>query len=395
MLIHGKPFDEIIEKDLQALIDGNVAEGKQIEYKLTLPNNSDKDKKEFLADISSFANSVGGYIFYGISEDNGLPVELIGLKDVDPDGQVLRLENLLRDAIAPRIPGLTIRAIPLETSDYIIAIMIPRSWASPHMVIFASVSRFFARNSAGKYPLDVFELRAAFTASTLETDRIRNFHSDRLRKIISGDMPVKIIDGPKAVLHLIPVGVLGAGTHHDLKEFQLSNNREMLAPIYADHGSNFRFNFDGVITFERYARSELPVSYLQLFRNGIIESVTTTLFNTEQSPLSIYSQVFEKELINALTRFFKITDKLEIEPPHFIMLSLLNVQGYNLPAKSRIVGYGANIIDRNDLIVPEVLVEDIKLPPHTILRPLFDAVWNAAGQPQSPFYDEDGNWNPE
>ena len=394
MLIHGKPFDEIVEKDLRALIDDGVAEGKQIEYKLSLPNNSDKDKKEFLADISSFANLAGGYVFYGISEDNGLPIELVGLKDINPDDQKLRLENLLRDAIAPRIPGLAIEAIPLKNSNHIIAIKTPRSWASPHMVTFAGGSRFFARNSSGKYPLDIFELRAAFAASTFETDRIRNFHLDRLGKIISGETPVKIVDGPKVALHLIPVSALGTGIQYDLKEFQIS--REILAPIYEDYGSSFRFNFDGVLTYKKYPRSETLVSYLQLFRNGIIESVTTTLFGPDERPPIIMMYLFENRLIEALGRFFKITEKLEIEPPHFIMLSLFNVKGYKLPIGSRIVGFDANIIDRNDLIIPEVLVdEDIKLAPHTILRPLFDAVWNAAGQPQSPYYDANGNWNPK
>ena len=55
-----KNIDQITEEDLQALIDNSVLEGKTIEYKQSLPSNSDSDKKEFLADISSFANASGG-----------------------------------------------------------------------------------------------------------------------------------------------------------------------------------------------------------------------------------------------------------------------------------------------------------------------------------------------
>ncbi len=50
-------IDQITEDDLHALIENSISEGKTIEYKQELPNNSDSAKKEFLADVSSFANA--------------------------------------------------------------------------------------------------------------------------------------------------------------------------------------------------------------------------------------------------------------------------------------------------------------------------------------------------
>jgi predicted HTH transcriptional regulator len=179
MLIHGKQFSELEETDLQSLIEDQVAEGKYIEYKKSLPGNSDRDKKEFLADVSSFSNSAGGYIFYGICESNGLPVELVGIHGIDPDAEILRFENLLRDAIAPRLTGLSIRAIQIEGNASILALNITKSWASPHMVTFAGSSRFFARNSAGKYQLDVFELRSAFNATNIVAENLNKFRTER------------------------------------------------------------------------------------------------------------------------------------------------------------------------------------------------------------------------
>ena len=160
MFIHGKQFSELDQTDLQSLIDDQVAEGKSVEYKSSLPGTSDNDKKEFLADVSSFSNSAGGYLFYGITEENGLPKELIGLDGINPDAEILRLENLLRDAIRPRIPGLITRSITIKDKGSVIAIHLPKSWVSPHMVTFGRWSKFFARNSAGKYQLDVFEYSA-------------------------------------------------------------------------------------------------------------------------------------------------------------------------------------------------------------------------------------------
>jgi schlafen family protein len=395
MLIHGKQFADLEESDLRSLVDDQVAEGKTIEYKSALPNNSDRDKKEFLADISSFSNSAGGYIFFGISETNGLPIDIGGLRDIDPDAQILRFENLLRDSISPRLPGISIRAIPIENNGPVLAIHIPKSWASPHMVTYAGVSKFFSRNSAGKYPLDVFELRSAFNATNIEGEQLRTFRTDRIGKIISNETPVALEAKAKVILHLIPISAFVSGLQYDLREFQDAPNRENLAPISATYGSNLRFNFDGILTYEQYNRSEPAVSYLQLFRNGIIESVNTSLFEPENSPPYIPSIIFEQDLIYALGRFSIIQNVLETEPPYFLLLTLLGVQGYNLPTRARTFGHHNNLIDRNDLLVPEILVEDITLPAATILRPAFDAIWNAAAQPQSPFYDTEGNWNPK
>jgi len=393
MFIHGKPFSELDETDLQSLIDDQVPEGKIIEYKSSLLGNSDKNKKEFLADVSSFSNSAGGYLFYGINEVGGLPQELIGLCDINPDAQILRLENLLRDGIAPRIPNLKIRSIAIENKGPVIAIYLPKSWVSPHMVTFAGSSKFFTRNSAGKYPLDVFELRLAFDATNVEGERLRTFRTDRIGRIVAGETPIPLEEQAKVIMHLIPVSAFDTGVQYDLRELQLSPNPENLAPIDATYGSNLRFNFDGILTFEKPSNTDPAISYLQVFRNGIIESACTSLFRYREKIHFIPSIVFEEEIVQSLGKFFKVHNTLEIEPPYFLLISLVGVEGYNLPTK-KIYGYSDNIIDRNDLLVPEILVEDSSLPPETILKPAFDAIWNAAGQPQSPFYDKEGNWNP-
>ncbi len=98
-----RPLEAIEESDLQALVDNQVAERKTFEYKAVLPGNADADKKEFLADVSSFANASGGDLIYGIREQSGVPVELSGLELSDVDAEILRLESCIQTAIAPRL----------------------------------------------------------------------------------------------------------------------------------------------------------------------------------------------------------------------------------------------------------------------------------------------------
>ena len=63
-----RDFDAITKADIEALVANAVAEGRALEYKQQLPGNGDEDKKEFLADVSSFANAGGGDIVFGVVE---------------------------------------------------------------------------------------------------------------------------------------------------------------------------------------------------------------------------------------------------------------------------------------------------------------------------------------
>ena len=62
MILDLKPLDTIREEDLYLLISDGIIEGKTIEYKRDSYGNTDDSKKEFLKDVSSFANTSGGFL---------------------------------------------------------------------------------------------------------------------------------------------------------------------------------------------------------------------------------------------------------------------------------------------------------------------------------------------
>ncbi|MGQ9705108.1 MAG: AlbA family DNA-binding domain-containing protein [Actinomycetota bacterium] len=136
------PLSSVSERDLLALVENKVAEAKYIEYKEALSGNSDGSKKEFLADVTSFANASGGDIIFGIREEDGVPIELCGLEKIKPDREIARLENIVRDGISPRIVGKDIRAIELQNGTAAMILRVPRGWALPHMVVFQRDFRF-------------------------------------------------------------------------------------------------------------------------------------------------------------------------------------------------------------------------------------------------------------
>ncbi|MGB3208426.1 MAG: ATP-binding protein [Crinalium sp.] len=389
-----KTFDLIVKNDIESLIINQVPESRTIEYKEKLPGNSDEDKKEFLADISSFANSSGGDIIYGIEElrdgngkPTGLPNTIKELNGINTDAEIRKLENSIRDGIAPRINGIQTIAVNGFANGSVIIIRIPKSWTSPHIVTFKNSSKFYSRNSAGKYPLDVTEIRAAFALSEALPDRIRRFRDERIAKIIANETPVTLTSGAKIVLHLLPIAFFEAVTQIDIHKIKNSSN---LPPINTGSWTS-RYNFDG---FVRYAIlnnpqfSHISNSYVQLFRYGAIEAVYE--FPSPDRKL-IPSSSYEKYLISAIPKYLEVEQELELLPPIFLMLSLIGVKGYQLSINSPFSNQ-SHPIDRDVLLLPEAIVEDYKSKASDILRPAFDTVWQSAGWEGSQNYDEKGNW---
>ena len=220
MPFRNKTLESIEESDLQELIENGVLEGKFLEYKKSLPGETDSEKKEFLADVSSFANAAGGQLILGIRESDNVPTEVCGTEVSTPDKEIQRLENMVRDGIDPRLPGVSMRHLNLQNSRTAFIMRIPRSFASPHMVTLRGHSKFYSRNSIGKYPLDVDELRAAFVLSEATADRIRNFRIERLGRIIAGETPVPMDDVAKIVLHVIPLGAFDPSANLDLSAME-------------------------------------------------------------------------------------------------------------------------------------------------------------------------------
>jgi len=389
MPLRRERLDSITEGHLQALISNNVCERKALEYKTELPGNSDADKREFLADVSSFANASGGDMIYGIEAKSGVPARLNGLA-IAGDKEILRLEEIIQNGVAPRIPGIATRAVPLQNSKFALIVRIPRSWALPHMVTFKNLSRFYSRNSAGKYQLDVSEIRAAFALSEVAAERIRDFRTARLGNIIAGEIPVALLTNPKMVLHIVPLEAFDPAARFDLSI--LASNLRNLRPINAS-GTSFRYNLDGFLTFSVVEPPRTASSYVQVFRNGIIEAVEASLLDDRDA--GIPSLSYEQELLEALPRFLCCQEQLGVKPPLFIMATMLGVRGYTLAVSKRLSGIGrrhVHHIDRDVLTVPEVLVESFDCDPHQIMKPVFDAVWNAAGWKRSMNYNDEGRW---
>jgi len=381
-----KRLEDIAEDDLIALIEDQVREGRTIDYKRELPRGDDKSKKEFLADVSSFANTSGGDLIYGMDEEEALPTEIVGLQSGDLDKERQRLESIMASGLEPRI-RYEVRDINCADDKIVLVLRIDRSWSGPHRVVFQQSDRFWGRNSSGKYPLDVNELRAAFTLSSTVLERIRAFRTDRIIAISNNETPVPMNPGPKMVMHCIPIESFAGQPQYNVIPFL--KNRALRA--IGNKGYCYRLNLDGLLVGDGQG-PYIGDTYTHLYRNGLIEAVTGPgwVFQRDNQRW-IASAGYEKALLDYLPVCFHVFKEIGASTPIVVALTLTNVQGLAMSIPASFILYNT-LIDRQTLTLPESVVEGSPIEPVKILKPMFDLVWNACGYEVSMNFDKDGRW---
>jgi predicted HTH transcriptional regulator len=100
---------------LLQLITNSIEENQELEYKESgALQRDDKKVLEITKDVSSFANSNGGVLIYGLNE-NQTNKHLPG--DIDPiDRNAIKkewLEQIINSKIRPRIHGLKINVVTI------------------------------------------------------------------------------------------------------------------------------------------------------------------------------------------------------------------------------------------------------------------------------------------
>lgn len=387
-----KQLDQIGFADIDAFVQESWPEGKTVEYKRDTYGTSDANKKELLKDVSSFANTLGGDIYIGINEDKGVPSSIPGISIPNVDSEKLRLEGIIRNGIEPRI-DFSVHAVETPASTTVLILRINESLLAPHRVVFGgSFGEFWARSSAGKFSMDTDELRRAFTLSDSVYEQIRSFRQDRVMKVLRDDTPVPMLAGAKLILHLIPVS-----SFRSRQRFDVTSSHDFatkFTPIVAQNW-DYRVNLDGHVNYAGGSNEGGCFSYTQFFRNGIIEAVLSDIVRVAEGGAKIMeAEYYERSLtqrLRLMDQFMNGYRELEIEPPIWCFLSFVGVKGARIPAE----GYFPDErreIDRDVLLLPEENIGNLGASGTSILRPLFDLVWNASGYARSPNFDINGNW---
>ena len=380
-----KPLAAITEVDLQALIESGRMEDRTLDYKAELALRSESEKRDFANDIAAFANRDGGDLVVGISDEDGRPVGLVlgPIHEVDVERQ--RIVSVLSSLLEPRVPDVQVHAVSVSTGCFAVVIRVAQSWLAPHMFRGDGLWRFYLRESGQKVPMDVTQIRDSFLRSGSLRERTRRFVDSRVGAILAGDTPVSLKQGMSLSVHLTPssIGIPAA-------EIAIQNLRRDYLTLFAPFMANpdYRFNIDGFVSYRVLSdETRRTTVYCQIFRDGSVEAVTSAI---DVDPTQVNPDRIEKFLVDGCGNLLDYLLGNGQSLPYLISTTLFHVRGagyflsrYDRPSPNE-------VFDRDVVRVPEVLIDRVDVPTDIYLRPVFDALWQAAGHPACPRYGPSG-----
>lgn len=385
-------FENIKPADLMRLVDEKVSENRLLEYKQELPiRRKEGDAKEFLADVSAFANAAGGGIIYGFTEEvdatgkkTGRPGKAVGVQITEEsvDEIVRRLHQLSHSGLDPAIPGLRIREIVADGKSFIV-LRIPRSWVAPHMVSLDATSRFFVRIDNAKIMMDREQIRQAFLFSETTRKHIDRFRDERLGRILSGDIGVPLQNSWQRILHLVPTGAFNGSISLDFSvvDFFAGNS-----PKFAGALSR-RFNVDGILCATDVTGESPSRRFIQVFRTGIIEFITTGDIDLPGVRGDVPGIGTENRSFTEIANCLEFYRSQSVPMPIIAMLSFLNMRGRRLRMQDDALSRSEYSFDRSTIVLPGLVLDSYDIEIKTALMALVDAFWQSGGHRRSPSYD--------
>jgi hypothetical protein len=315
------------EKALKQFIDERAIEGLQLEFKRELNPHSDDGRSELLENVVSIANAAGGHLLIGVAEalstDGkrlGYAGEAAGIQVPNKDNFKLAIKNALRDSIEPRLPRIDVHFVPAREGNQVVVIRLPKSNVL-HLIRKRTWYKCLSRNSAGKFQLDVAQIRDAFLSGEQLPQRMRFFRAERLAKIAADETPLPIVDDPRIVIHLLPEASF-ASTPPSL-DIRPATHHYIQGPFTSL--ANRIFNLDGFMawTGEPGGRS---IAYLQAFRTGAFEGVETGVGGASAGDKRINPAV-DGYIINGLHRYLQVASALGTEPL-YVAIALVGAKGF-------------------------------------------------------------------
>jgi hypothetical protein len=271
-----------------------------------------------------------------------------------------------------------IHPVACGNGRHVLVIRAHRSWIAPHRVLLND--KFYGRNSAGKYPLDVSELRTAFTLSETTAERIRNFRKERLMKIAGGETPLLLHPGAAMIIHVVPLSTFASGRTIDIVQAVATGHVMALPPGRMGLSNNYAANLDGFVTFTNQP-NEPANAYAQLFRSGAVEGVDLLGRDDQKQASFLSGPVFENTAVSAIRNYLMFVNSIDLGFPVYLFLSFCGMRNCFLRTRAEIgIGYyDAGPLRQDVIVLPEVPLDSASTDVPTAMRPVFNTVWNAFG----------------
>lgn len=209
---------------------------------------------------------------------------------------------------------------------------------------------------------------------------------NRIKDLEENNISNDIIDGAKFAVHLIPLESIAKNLQLSIKELKHTLS---LKPFYTT-GWDDKINKDGFCTFAKWPGYNEPHSYVQFFRNGIIESVDSGILMPRDGVKYIPFIKFEKDIIQHIREnYLKALRNIGVKLPIAINITLFNVSDYFVSVNPK---YPRDRISESTLRLPPVIINSWEENIATLLKSSFDIMWNHCGFEGSLNYDSNGEW---
>lgn len=383
-----KQLFAIVEADLQDLIAQRVEEGVTLEFKRDLPSDDRDSRKEFLADICSFANTKGGDITYGIDEDS--EGRAGGLRPIvfNPDDCITKLSNIISDGLEPRLHGVTMAAISVATGGNLLVIRIPRSFSGIHRS--ARDGHFWIRESKSKRQLDVPGITARVAELLGREDRLQDFFARRYAAVGSNTYPLNLVAGPKLVVHMLPARDVLSGEELDLKPL-LEAGRFPVLPV--GMGSMVSHTFEGVLHHSPVQEGAVRAATM-LFRSGVVEGVGAIVpRHAPADYVNLPLESIETACVEFLEKALPIASRLLFGGwPVTVRIAVVGADQRLGRSLNQELGWHfeelAVRVHTPVLTLPDLFIEEPPTSVPLMLRPQFDRLWQSWGYPRAYSFTE-------
>lgn len=368
----------ITRADLQGLIDNQVFENRELEYKdysfaAGKFNLQDKQRDKFMKEIAAFANTNGGTIIIGMQEDeNRLPTRLsgasMGLGDFD--SWLSSFKQIVLSRIRPHLHGINCVPVALDNDNIAIVISIPKSYARPHSFWDGNKDEFFMRHVNGIMYMDIDDLRKEFLYTNGLQDKIRDFKRERISMILANECVGDLGNLAKLVIHIIPEWSFELGNSVDLKQI---DGNPSVHPL-SGNSWNFRYNADGYCIFDVNHSTNQIKTYTQFFRNGVIEATEIRCISGYRDR-EVYNWLsLQGRLMRIIADYGDHLEMLNVPKPWHISATLLNAKGYVTDT-----GWDTSAPIERDIVnsLESICTEEYSL--QDALKQVFNSLSNAFG----------------
>lgn len=381
-----KSLQDVTSEDFDELCSSRTPESRFLEFKRDLPGPKDKDRFEFVKDVSAFANADGGDLIYGIEEQDGSALSIAAIKDVGPDAVELRLRQILDAALEPRLNQLQIQCVPVS-DGLVVIVRVPSNANGPFRVIQNSNSRFVIRDVNYVRDMTFSEIRSAFSADREFRSFVATQQKAAVHAISEGATWRPLLEGPALAFQIIPFACASGRMDFDVIN---AFNGQHYMNMSSWSGVSKSINLDGVI-FHMGGEDKI-YAYCQARRTGIFELFTFSGHSFSDDKI-IPALSLAQDVREAAAVFSHHYRRLQIGGPAALVLSLVGTKDRKLEMGNRYYR-SMSMGDRDVMPIPPVYLENIgdasALDPS--LKSLMDITWQAFGVQACPYYDENGIW---